>query len=236
MALALQDLVLEVQDIKGAVYRSWKLETLSSYILKGMQFKEIYSKKCKEVKGKGVDLGHQRHFVFLGLLVALKEDEDVDAGQQEVLETLAMGKVRDNQGHVDPTKAHRLAGTMAYCQVVKLAKQGYINILTRGEEGDKIYQILAEARKREGDITYEGPPPMRIHKEIKFAIQGMYKTRDRKRGTDAGLPKSLQGNFGSPPFSRRFPARDRACTQGPTLRRNLLGGQGHALFTRLVQL
>ena len=59
--LALQDLVLEVQDFKGAVYRSWKLEPESEYITQAMKFKGLYSKKCTEVKGTGIDLGHQRN-------------------------------------------------------------------------------------------------------------------------------------------------------------------------------
>ena len=46
----------------------------------------------------------------------MKEDEDVDSLQQEELETLVMNKVRDNNDHIDPTKASRLAGMTAYNQ------------------------------------------------------------------------------------------------------------------------
>ena len=72
MAMALQDLVLEVQDLKGAVYRSWRLEPDCPYITQGMKFKELYNKKCREVRGKGQDLGHQRNWVFLGLLTGFR--------------------------------------------------------------------------------------------------------------------------------------------------------------------
>ena len=177
MAMALADLVLEVQDLKGAVYHSWRLERDSPYIQKGMQFKDLYSKKGREVKGKGINLGHMRNYVFLGLLVAAKEDEDVSQDQKETVERLAVSKVRDTQGRIDPIKASKLAGITAYCQVVRLAKTAFINILMRGEEGKQIYKILEEAFQREGELEYEGPPPKPIHKEIKLAIQGMYKER-----------------------------------------------------------
>ena len=181
MCLALQDLVLEVQDLKGAVYRSWKIEPESDYIAQAMKFKSLYSKKCREVKGKGVDLGHQRNWVFLGLLVAMKEDtQNILAPDQEVLETQVMHRVRNSEGHIDPTKAKALSMVTAYCQVVKLAKTAWVNILVRGEEGEAVYKVLQEALAREGEMTFEGPPPKPIHKEIKIAVQGMYKSRDRR--------------------------------------------------------
>ena len=180
MAMALQDLVLEVQDLKGAVYRSWRLEPDCPYITQGMKFKELYNKKCREVRGKGQDLGHQRNWVFLGLLVALKEDQDVGAPDQQILETTLMKKVRNAEGHIDPSKAKVLAGATAYCQVVRLAKVGWINILVRGDEGEAVYKILTEALTREGDLSYEGPPPKPVHKEIKTALQAMYRAKDRR--------------------------------------------------------
>ena len=89
MALAIQDLTQEVQDLKNAVYRSWRLDVNSEYITSAMKFKDLYSKKCRAVKGQGVDLGHQRNWVFLGLLVAMKEDTDnVIKQEQDLLEGL----------------------------------------------------------------------------------------------------------------------------------------------------
>ena len=145
-----------------------------------MQFKDLYSKKGREVKGKGINLGHQRNYVFLGLLVAAKEDNDTGSTQKEELEQLAIQRVRDTQGRIDPIKAKSLAGITAYCQVARLAKTAFINILMRGDSGDRIYKILEEAFLREGELDYEGPPPKPIHKEIKNAVQGMYKGRDRQ--------------------------------------------------------
>ena len=147
---------------------------------KGMQFKDLYSKQGREVKGKGIDLGHQRNWVFLGLTVALKEDTDTTSSQKDQLEDIVLKRTRDDQSRIDPAKAKSLAGLTAYCQVVRLAKMAYVNILERGEDGKKVYQLLAEGLTREGELTYEGPPPKPIHKEIKQALEAMYKARGRR--------------------------------------------------------
>ena len=119
--------------------------------------------------------------MFLGLLVAMKEDsENILKQEQDLLEGLAMRRVRTAEGVIDPVKAKTLSPLTAYCQAVKLTKQGWVNILVREGEGSQIYKILSEAFTREGELTYEGPPPKPIHKEIKMAIQSMYKGRGRR--------------------------------------------------------
>ena len=91
-----------------------------------------------------------------------------------------MRRVRTADGTIDPSRAKSLSPLTAYCQVVQLTKQGWVNILVRDGEGDQIYKILAEAFTREGEMTYEGPPPKPVHKEIKMAIQSMYKGKGRR--------------------------------------------------------
>ena len=59
--VALRDLSMDVQDLKGAVYMSWEMERDSVYITEGVKMKEHYSEDCKKSKGQGISLGHQKN-------------------------------------------------------------------------------------------------------------------------------------------------------------------------------
>ena len=53
---------------------SWELPLESIYIAKGMEFKDQSIEQCRKVKGKGVNLGHMKNDVFLGLFMAAKAE------------------------------------------------------------------------------------------------------------------------------------------------------------------
>ena len=88
---------MDVQDLKGALYHSWELEKDSQYITLGMQYKEQYSQDCRENKGKGVDLGHQKNYIFAGLLMAMKKDKDLGPDGLVPVNAL-LEKLRDTRG------------------------------------------------------------------------------------------------------------------------------------------
>ena len=62
----------------------------------------------------------------------------------------------------------------------QFGEMGWINILVRGEDSEVVCKIRSGALLREGEMTYEGPPPKPVRKEVKNAIQAMYKGRDRR--------------------------------------------------------
>ena len=74
----MRDLSMDVQDLKGTTYLSWELEKDSECITQGMKYKEQYSEYCRKNKGKGIDLGHQRNYIFMGLLMSMNKDKDLD--------------------------------------------------------------------------------------------------------------------------------------------------------------
>ena len=75
--VALRDLSMDVQDLKGALYQSWELERDSPYISEGVKMKEQYSEDCRKIRGQGISLGHQQNYCMLGLYVAAKEDKSI---------------------------------------------------------------------------------------------------------------------------------------------------------------
>ena len=52
--VALRDLSMDVQDLKGAIYMSWEMDRDSQYITDAVKMKESYSEDCRNAKGKGI--------------------------------------------------------------------------------------------------------------------------------------------------------------------------------------
>ena len=57
-----------------------------SRINQGMNFKEQYGKECRKVKGTGKDIGHQKSYLFLRLLIEYKADKAVTAEDKKKVE------------------------------------------------------------------------------------------------------------------------------------------------------
>ena len=100
----------------------------------------------------------------------MKLSKDVTPAEKEELEKLAGEKLR-TEGRLDVTKAKLMAGTVAHCQVVRLRKKAFINILLRGQEGERMMEILQGELNREGTRKGDAGPPRPIHKEIKESLE-----------------------------------------------------------------
>ena len=165
----MRDLSMDVQDLKGALYHSWELERESEYITLGMQYKEQYSLDCREHKGKGVDLGHQKNYIFTGILMAMKQDKDLGPDGREPVNML-LNKLRDPAGKLSLARDKEICPLVAHCQVVRTKKKGFVNILLRGPEGNLVMQHLEKAFDRDGKRQWDPTVPKPIHKDIKMAI------------------------------------------------------------------
>ena len=165
----MRDLSMDVQDLKGAVYQSWELERDSQYISQGMTYKEQYSQDCRENKGKGVDLGHQKNYIFAGFLMAMKTDKDL--GPEGLAQVNALlEKMRDTKGDLNLARVKSICHLVAHCQVVRTKKKGFVNILLRGPEGELLMQHLDKAFNRDGKRQWDPTVPKPIHKDLKMAI------------------------------------------------------------------
>ena len=178
MMLGMRDLSLGLQDIVGVTVESWELSRDSPYVEKSMEWKDRYFKDCKANRGKGVDLGHMKNYVFLALFLAHKADKDGTQEEKDTMEELIGKKVRNSDGALDVGNVKALAPMVSYCQIVRTAKKGFLNITLRGEEGMKVKAILDRALGRAGKRQWDSPMQKPIHKDIKNGLDAA-----RKKGS-----------------------------------------------------
>ena len=177
--MALRDLSMDVQDLKGAMYLTWDITPESVYIAKPMEFKDQYSKDCRNVKGTGKNLGHQKNYIFMGIYLAMRQDKDLSVQEKEKLETLVGLKIR-TEGTLDIGKAGSLAEMVAYCQVVRTKKKGFLNLLLRGEQGAQVMEILGKVLDNEGHRQWDAGPPKPIHREVKLSLEAARQRGNQK--------------------------------------------------------
>ena len=91
-AQGLTDLGRLVGELQGAVYVSYEVALDSVYLEKGNLVVELYSKDCKEAKGKGVNLGSAKHYLMIGLYWAYQDDKNTTA-TDKLIWTDLIGKI-----------------------------------------------------------------------------------------------------------------------------------------------
>ena len=82
-----------------------------------------------------------------------------------------MGKLlRNADGKLTTEKALAIGDQVAYCQVVRTKKKGFINMLLREGPGKQVMEILAPRLDTIGKRQTEATVPKPIFKEIKDAL------------------------------------------------------------------
>ena len=171
MVQGMRDLAMDVTDLKGAFYMSWELPRDPNYVTRGMEYKEAYGKACRDIKGKGQNIGHQKNYVFMGLFIALKEDKDVSEEDQKTLEKIIGSKLRDSTTNTLSLKEVKsISGIIGHCQVVRPEKKGFINLHFKGPEGMVVQKRMEEAMDREGDRQGDGGPPKPVFRDLEDAL------------------------------------------------------------------
>ena len=176
--MGMRDLSLGVQDLMGVVVESWELNRDSPYVEKTMEYKDRYFKDCKANRGKGVDLGHMKNYVFLALYLAHKVDPDGTQEEKDAMEEMIGRKMRNSEGSLDIGNVKTLAPMVSYCQITRTAKKGFLNMTLRGEEGMRVKTILDRALARAGKRQWDSPMNRPIHKDIKNGLDAA-----RKKGS-----------------------------------------------------
>ena len=167
--VALRELAIDVQDLKGALYVSWELERDNPYILEGQKMKEHYQAACRQAKGTGTVLGHMKNYCMVGLYAAAKKDPNISAESKATPEQL-MGHLLRKEGRLTLENALAISPHVAYCQVVRTKKKGFINILLREGPGKRVMEILAPALDAAGKRQTDAGVPKPIFKEIKDTL------------------------------------------------------------------
>ena len=179
--LAIRDLSMDVQDLRSMALTSWELPLDSPYILKAMAMKDTYSKDCREAKGTGVNLGHQKNYVFMGVYRAMRASKDITEMEKAELEEM-VGKHLRTDGKLDVLKAKTLDPLIGYCQVVKLKRKAFINLQLRGDGANRLMELLKAELDREGTRQYDAGPPKPIHGEVKRSLERAYKGKGGGKG------------------------------------------------------
>ena len=180
LMLGVRDLSMEVQEMKAVVVESWEIPMDCNYVTKGIELKDQYINYCRQMKGKGEDLGHMKNYVFLGLYIAAKMD-GLDPQQTEAMETIVGKRVRDQEGVLDASKAPMIAHLVGYCQVSKSKKKGFVNIHLRGTEGEEVMTILRNKWAKIGRQQFDPTTGKPVHRDIKEGIQEMNRNKNRMK-------------------------------------------------------
>ena len=178
MMLGIRDLSLGVQDLMGVVVESWELQRDSPYVEKAMELKDRYFKDCKANRGKGIDLGHMKNYVFLSLYQAHRADQQGTQEERDTMEELIGKKVRNSEGSLDIGNVKSLAPMVSYCQITRTQKKGFLNLTLRGDDGLKVKAILDRALARAGKRQWDSPMSRPIHRDIKNGLDAA-----RKKGS-----------------------------------------------------
>ena len=179
--LGLQDLNLEVQEVKAMHVLSWELPRDSLYVAMGIEYKDLYIEKCREVKGQGIDLGHQKNYVFLGLYMAAKKAGTLSAESLQVLRDEIGNKIKNSEGKPDLGNAQKIAHLVGFCQVSRSRKKGFVNVYLRGRAGERVMEILGKEWDKIGKAQWDPQSGKPIHKDVKDGVLEMKKKKGGRR-------------------------------------------------------
>ena len=163
----MQDLSMDVQDLKGAIYRSWEGPPEWTYVMKAVEFRKEYGKMCQQAKGTLTRVGHVKNYVLAGMFMAFKQDKQNTPEDQEEMERIIGKKLRDAEGTLQLKLAKDLDELVAHMQVVQAKKACYINLKLREGEGKKVEELLEKALAREGKRQWDPPAPKPVLRELK---------------------------------------------------------------------
>jgi len=156
------DLNYRVGQLEHAMYESWELKEGSQIVKEAAEWKEIWIKKCHELRGKGAStLGACKNFIFVGIVNAYLAGRG-EATEKKKIREVIMEKVSDDEGRtVSPNKVHKLDLMVAHAQVVVVKKtgKGFINLSVRPthmEMKETLYAMLDKEGTRQQD-----PPPLK---------------------------------------------------------------------------
>ena len=135
MLQGMNELALDVADMKGAIYRSWEGPADWSYVTQGISYRKEYGKKRQEAKGTQARVGHVKNYILAAMYMACKADKEVAEEDKKRLEEIIGKFLRDADGKLQLENATNLEHLVAHCQVIQGKKKSYINILMR--EGDE---------------------------------------------------------------------------------------------------
>ena len=178
MALGMRDLSLGLQDVIGVTVESWELARDSPYVEKAMEWKDRYIKDCKASRGRGIDLGHMKNYILLGLFMAHQKEAGSTQEHKDTMEAMIGKKLRNGEGKIDLGNIKNLAPMVSYCQIVRTAKKGFLNITLRGDEGMQVKVIMDQALGRAGKRQWDSPMARPIHKDLKNGLDAA-----RKKGS-----------------------------------------------------
>ena len=119
---------------------------------------------------------------MLGLYAALRKDTSVKEEDKTRMEELLGKHLRDAEGRLPTERALEIAGMVAYCQIVRTKKKGFINLLMRTEHGVAAAHILAAIFDEQGKRQTEPSVPKPIFKEIKEALAAARRTSGGGKG------------------------------------------------------
>ena len=166
-----------VEAMKMHYVDSWDCHRDCQYVISGMRMKDVYLAKCKEVRGKGVDLGNIRNYLFMGLYLQMKEDKDMSREEMQVMADVVGNKLRDATGTLDVARAKNLSDLVSHCSIVRTKKKGFVNVAMRQtEEGDKVRRIIRQTMGREGtlqkDVLHSAPEHGDLREALRKARAG----------------------------------------------------------------
>ena len=132
----------------------------------------MYTDHCKEVRGKGQDLGNVRNYCFTGLFLFHQADKDTSPEERELMENLVGKKLRGLDNKLTVTKAKDLTCLVATCQVTRTQKKAFVNLSMRQtEDGGKVMTLMTKAMTREGEpqtsVTHMHP----VHADLRNALK-----------------------------------------------------------------
>ena len=87
------------------------------------------------------------------------------------LEVLMGKKLRNKANKIDLENAEKIASMVAYCQVVKTRKKGFINLLMRGKEGLEVFEILEQVLDGVGKRQWDPQVARPQAKDLKLAVE-----------------------------------------------------------------
>ena len=79
----------------------------------------------------------------------------------------------------DVSKAKNLNSMVSYCQVVRTAKKGFLNVLFRGPEGMQVFQVLESRLDNEGERQWDPSVPRPIAKDLKTVMQEARRAKNK---------------------------------------------------------
>ena len=142
------------------------------------EWKDIWIRKCGELRGKGAStLGACKNFVFVGLVNAYLGASKGDSKTKKKIRDLIMEKVQDgDKGTVCPNKVSKLDLMVAHAQVVVTKKggKGYVNLSVRPTHME-LKEALYEMLDREGHRQMDPPPLKPRARELKMKLNELKK-------------------------------------------------------------